>query len=115
MSGNPADFNIDGIVNLLDLSELLELWLNDSLSDIYDLSQDGRIDLEDFEQFTRHWFQKSKSIADFDTDGDVDLNDLSVFSENWLQTGTVQQDLNQDEIVDLQDLVLFTFEWLWKI
>ncbi|HOQ04330.1 MAG TPA: hypothetical protein PKY88_03860 [Anaerohalosphaeraceae bacterium] len=115
LSGNPADFNIDGIVNLSDLSELLELWLNDSLSGIYDLSQDGRIDLEDFEQFTGHWFQKSKSIADFDEDGDVDLNDLSAFSEYWLQTGTVGQDLNQDGIVDLQDLALFTYEWLWEI
>lgn len=115
MSGSPADFNVDGIVNLSDLSELLDLWLNDSLSSIYDLSQDGRIDLEDFEQFTRHWLQKSKSAADFDADGDVDLNDLSAFSEHWLQTGAIQQDLNGDEIVDLQDLVLFTYEWLWEI
>ncbi len=55
MYGNPADFNIDHSVNLLDLSELLEVWLEERLSDIHDLNRDGQIDLLDLEQFSRHW------------------------------------------------------------
>lgn len=53
--GSPADFNIDGYVNLADLSEWLEFWLSDSPSVFYDLNFDGNIDMGDFEPFSREW------------------------------------------------------------
>jgi len=113
--GNPADFNTDGIADLFDLSEFLEVWLSNCTSDFHDLSRDGRVDFDDFELFSRHWLQKVKNSADFDLDGDVDGNDFALFSEKWLQEGDFPQDLNSDAAVDLNDLVLFVQEWLWKI
>lgn len=114
--GNPADFNLDGIVDLFDLSELIEKWLSSpSIPDFYDLSMDGGIDIEDFNKFSRYWLRKSKNSADFDRDGDVDESDFSLFSEMWLGEGDFQQDLNLDGVVDLNDLELFIQEWLWKI
>jgi hypothetical protein len=55
MNGNPADFDIDGSVNLIDFAE-----------------------------FSGKWSAKQSCIYDLVTDGIVDFVDLSVFAENWL-------------------------------
>ncbi len=55
MYGNPADFTVNGIVDLDDFSELADLWLSDLLSGIHDLDGDRRIDLSDFYLFSRQW------------------------------------------------------------
>lgn len=115
MFGNPADFNLSGKVDLSDFSELAETWLNDSFLDIHDLNRDSRIDLLDFELFSRHWLWKEKSSADFDADGDVDADDLICLSDQWLQGGyPYPEDLDQDGLINLRDFSLFSREWLWK-
>jgi len=58
MNGNPADFDVSGNVDIDDLSELVDLWLEDVSSDFHDLSGNGRIDLEDFEHLSRQWAWK---------------------------------------------------------
>lgn len=54
MSGNPADFNIDGAVDWLDLAELADHWLQDE-GGIYSLDGTGRVDMRDAAIFLRHW------------------------------------------------------------
>ena len=55
MNGRPADFNLSGTVDLEDLSEFIDLWLNNTFSDIHDLNQNGKIDYMDFEKISRDW------------------------------------------------------------
>ncbi len=115
MSGNPADFDGSGKVDLGDLSELVERWLGDLPSDIHDLNKDGRIDLLDLEHFSRQWLRQNTSQADFDLDSDVDVEDLIAFSEEWLQEGpALPQDLSSDGTVNLHDFALFSRQWLWR-
>jgi hypothetical protein len=55
MIGNPADFNIDGIVHFVD-----------------------------FAQFAKRWLSEEAGIEDFTGDGMADLSDLAIFAYNWL-------------------------------
>ena len=55
MNGNPADFDLSGNVDLKDLLEITELWLEGVNLDIHDLDPDGLIDLKDFNLFSREW------------------------------------------------------------
>jgi hypothetical protein len=115
MSGNPADFDLSGKVDLADFSQLVELWLSDLPSDIHDLNRDGRIDLLDLEQFSRQWLRQNKSQADFDLDQDVDIEDLITFSGVWLKEGSaLSEDLSRDGIVNGYDFALFSRQWLWS-
>ncbi|MEJ5259599.1 MAG: right-handed parallel beta-helix repeat-containing protein [Anaerohalosphaeraceae bacterium] len=56
--GNPADFTVDGAVNLADLSEWVENWLSSHFSAIYDLNKDSQINLLDFESLSRWWLEQ---------------------------------------------------------
>ncbi|HPD46064.1 MAG TPA: hypothetical protein P5279_02475 [Anaerohalosphaeraceae bacterium] len=54
MNGNPADFNIDGVVDWRDASALAEHWLRDQAG-IYNLDGVGRVDMKDVAIFVQHW------------------------------------------------------------
>jgi len=54
-SGNPADLNVDGKVNFLDLAELGKLW-----------------------------GANQEAIEDLDNNGTVDIGDLDIMATNWL-------------------------------
>lgn len=115
MNGNPADFDLNGIVDLADFSQLVELWLNDLASDYHDLNRDGRIDLLDLDLFSRQWLRQTKNRADFNQDQRVDLEDLISFSGAWLKEGpALVQDLSGDAIINGHDFALFSRQWLWK-
>ena len=55
MNGNPADFDIDGVV-----------------------------DFVDFAEFSNKWFTKETCVEDLTNNGVVDFADLGMFAENWL-------------------------------
>jgi hypothetical protein len=55
MNGNPADFDIDGVVGLLDFAE-----------------------------FTNKWFFQEACVEDLTNNGVVDFADLDIFVDNWL-------------------------------
>ena len=55
MSGNPADFNIDGLVNFVDFAE-----------------------------FASHWKTNENCIEDLNLDSIVGYEDLCIFTGNWL-------------------------------
>ncbi len=54
-AGNPADFNIDGIVNVIDFSRIAELWLEEGILLHEDISRDGKINPADLELFLNNW------------------------------------------------------------
>jgi len=54
-AGNPADFNIDGIVNVVDFSLLAQLWLQEGILLHEDISRDGKINPADLELFIDNW------------------------------------------------------------
>jgi hypothetical protein len=54
-SGNPMDFNVDGLVNFVDFAE-----------------------------FASHWLATENCIEDLNLNGFVELGDLHIFTENWL-------------------------------
>ena len=55
MNGNPADFDIDGAVNFVDVAE-----------------------------FSNKWPAKVPCIEDLTNNGVVDFADLRIFTESWL-------------------------------
>ncbi len=54
-AGNPADFNIDGVVNIVDFSFLAELWLEEGILLHEDISRDTKINTDDLELFIDNW------------------------------------------------------------
>jgi hypothetical protein len=52
-SGNPADLNLDGIVNFEDFAEVSRTWGNPAA--IEDLNKDGTVDLLDLAVITANW------------------------------------------------------------
>jgi parallel beta helix pectate lyase-like protein/uncharacterized protein DUF11 len=68
---NDADFNGDGIVNLLDYTPLAAWWLTDDYEeqdpnwpDEYDLIGDGEINLLDLHVFCNHWLWQACYFSD---------------------------------------------------
>jgi hypothetical protein len=53
-SGNLADFDVNGVVNLLDLMEFCSKWL-DEQGGIVNLNLSGRVDFRDFAIFAENW------------------------------------------------------------
>ena len=51
--GNPADLNLDGIVNFKDFAEISRTWGNQAT--IEDLNKDGTVDLLDLAVITANW------------------------------------------------------------
>ena len=54
MSGNPGDFNIDGLVDFVDFAALTSKWMIES-SCIEDLSGNGVVDFADLRIFAQNW------------------------------------------------------------
>jgi len=55
----PADFNIDGVVNLDDLRVLCEEWFSNTPPLQADLTANGAVDLSDFAVFSDSWLKES--------------------------------------------------------
>jgi hypothetical protein len=53
-NGNPADFDVNGVVNLLDFMEFGSKWL-DEQGGIANLDLAGQVDFHDFAMFARNW------------------------------------------------------------
>ncbi|GAH74357.1 unnamed protein product, partial [marine sediment metagenome] len=55
---NPADFNIDGIVDFLDISTLVDEWLTGGSQLESDLYYDDFIDFADYAELAKQWLWK---------------------------------------------------------
>jgi hypothetical protein len=120
-----ADFNDDGIVNMIDYSVLSGQWGKTGPDLSADLNRDQVVDNQDLSIFNAAWLgQRGTSYngtlnynpeADFNHDGIVNMVDYSVLSGQWGKTGPgLTADLNHDQIVNNQDLVIFNASWLGK-
>ena len=58
MFGNKADFDVNGTVELADLTELLSEWLQDG-DMIVNLDRTGKVDAEDFAIFSQNWLRQT--------------------------------------------------------
>ena len=52
---------------------------------VCDMNLDGVVDMEDLSLFGGQWLKTSFTGGDFNGDSQVNLKDLAVFSENWLR------------------------------
>ncbi len=125
-----CDFDQSGAVDINDLFDLAENWLNYSV--LYsDIDGDGSVRFDDFAGFAGGWmltsawqeygsgrFSEPELIllgADLNDDGIVDYDDLSIFSDNWLAGGScVTADINTDGIVDFYDFLALAEQWRLK-
>ena len=58
-NGNPADFNIDHLVNFVDFAQMANQWLTEQMG-IEDLIKDGKIDFADIAVFAENWLWEKK-------------------------------------------------------
>jgi hypothetical protein len=58
-NGNPADFNIDHLVNFVDFAQMANQWLTEQTG-IEDLTKDGKIDFADIAVFAENWLWEKK-------------------------------------------------------
>jgi len=68
-------------------------WVNENLSQLPDLEQDGYVDFKDFAILASQWLNTNCDCwnnlcngADITEDGRVDLLDLATFASNWLKS-----------------------------
>jgi hypothetical protein len=126
----PGDFNLDGIVNEVDLKLLSDQWLTqtehanwDSSFDIAPIGGDGKIDIQDFIELGRNW--KSTDCGayfsgDFNRDCRVNLEDLNILASAWLsEPGQPGWDNRCDILpaigdnkIDVQDFTALSMDWM---
>lgn len=58
-NGNPADFNIDHLVNFIDFAQIAGQWLTEQTG-IEDLNNDGKVNLADIYIFVENWLWEKK-------------------------------------------------------
>ena len=126
MNGNPADFNIDGVVNFVDFAEFSSQWKLEKLSaDIATEVSANLVNFLDWAVFAAAW-QSVPSLSNWNVrcdifpengDGIVDIDDLAAFVDQWLQLGVYSADIapgEGDSIVNMLDFAVFAENWLWQ-
>jgi len=115
---SPPDFNCDHVVDILDLSHLMESWLMDGCvaentwCQRSDLDVSTEVNIIDFALFSRHWKPVQGDIND---DSHVNLSDFSLMAGQWLWTGepgSIPEDINIDGHINMNDLMIIAENWL---
>ena len=103
-----GDINIDGLVDATDIDTLLRNL--DSTDAIYDVTEDGSVNVEDLRMLLADSFQSQ--IGDANLDGFVNQTDLDIWSANRFteNTGWQTGDFNGDEVTDGSDFNLWLGE-----
>jgi len=122
----PADFDVNGIVDIYDLQVLADGWLNPEGPD---LTGDGNVNFSDFASLAGVWMSTEQAElpcdtfffepnyilldADLNDDGIVDYYDVFILSSEWLNNGgaCVRTDLNEDGSIDFADYALLIEYW----
>ncbi len=114
----PCDFNADGRCDIVDV-DLLQAAL-DTSNTLFDLQEDGTIDLNDRDQ----WLELAGNetlgepfvLGDTDLNGTVDATDLNRIGLNWLSNDDSLLwsggDFNGDHVVNAADLNELGLNWL---
>jgi hypothetical protein len=109
-TGEPCDFDANGVCDIVDLDELQYTGLGGN-DPKYDLDESGVVDEND----TLAWLGMVDSVpGDADLDGDVDATDLNSLGISWLTTDAMswaQGDFNGDRIVNAGDLNTLGINW----
>ena len=106
-----ADLNLDGKVNILDLTALVRLLqLNTVTKPLPDLNGDGTVTFLDAELVIDNVFTKGATVsitADINGDGKVDAADAIIFAntlaDQQATTSVIVGDANADNLVDCRD------------
>ncbi len=110
-----ADFNADGVVNLLDLDILGSNWQDSDVTSARgDATGDGQVNLLDLDALGSQWNQSPDALtADFNGDDLVNLLDLDILGANWQALGATRStgDANGDGTVNLLDLDALGSQW----
>jgi hypothetical protein len=59
-SGNPADLDRDGAVDMRDLKMLVDKWLAQEVLLVEDISRDGKVDMHDLAILCSHWLEQDQ-------------------------------------------------------
>jgi len=116
-----SDFNPNWRIDLLDLAEFANKWLETCSEPNWcqgrDLDYSTTVDFSDFAIFADNWLWEIVA-ADFDIDDDVDFDDYAVFAEQWVGQNCAESawcdgaDLNKNGEVEIFDLAIFVEGWL---
>lgn len=91
-SGNPADFNQDGMIDLLDIALLCEAIELAGPIPPFDLTQDGAVDVNDMDRLIRDTLQTTRGDADlngvFDTQDLVTVFQMGLYESEAPGTAT---------------------------
>jgi hypothetical protein len=116
-----SDFNRDWYVDLPDLAEFAEQWLQPCSDPNWcqgiDLDRSTIVNFTDFAIFAKDWLWKIK-FTGLDIDNDVDLTDYALFADYWMNKNCAELawcygiDFNKNGQVDFHDLRIFAEHWL---
>ena len=99
----PGDITCPDGVNFLDLGELREQWLFETIpADLAPPAGDGTVNFADFAVFAGQWGVSK------------DIYDLKDFADQWLKTGLREcsADIDFSETVDMRDFAVLASHWL---
>lgn len=124
---NALDWNIDGTIDMEELSLFAAAWLNFGYDPIHDLNSDSAVNLKDYAIFSQDWQWTAcwtitadcvnrTNVLDTNSDGVVNMVEFSQFAEvwdaNWEFWNLADSGDSADKI-DLADLRRFLENWLW--
>lgn len=116
----PADFDMDGDVDCVDVDRLVRSIVEGTDLSELDLTGDGIVDRADLDAWlplagTANLLSGEPFLeGDANLDGKVDVNDLNILGLNWLQdvNGWCNGDVSADGLVDANDLNALALNWL---
>jgi hypothetical protein len=119
---NNSDLNGDGRTSHEDIDALLHEIRTSNRSPVFDLTDDGRVDLLDVEQWltlaaTENGFAEPYRYGDANLDGIVDALDLNTLALNWQENVALWSggDFTADGIVNSADLNGLALNWRQSI
>jgi hypothetical protein len=110
----PGDANLNGLVDIADLSILQNHYQNGQLDELFseaDFNGDGLVNIGDLAMLSTNYganLQNLSMLADLNGDWKVDDADLNILATNLGASNPTpaQGDLNDDNVINIQDLDL---------
>ena len=109
--GIPGDFNLDGVVDAVDINALFGAIQTGDNAPLYDVDNSGMVDQGDVEHLVENIL--GTFFGDANLDRTVDARDLNTIGIHWQDSGSGWEDgdFTGDGNVDARDLNLLALNW----
>jgi hypothetical protein len=107
-----TDLNNDGVVDINDLSLLVDSWLITNESKKADIDRSEFVDFYDLSSLFDHWLMESSNIDNLAGEPIINFEDFAVLAKSWLKTAIYPVNINSDGICNFVDFSILADEWL---